>query len=91
MVLKWQYLSNIEIACDAEMQKTLSPYACAAKTLFSANTNAKRLIAVKQNPCKTLGKPYILIDSRGRLTPIGPTKFEAKCPRAGPLSQGNRS
>ena len=32
----------------------------------------------------------ILMIFRGRLTEIEPTKFEAKRPRAEPLSQGNR-
>ena len=32
-----------------EMQKSFSPYACAAKTLFSATTSAKRLIGVSRD------------------------------------------
>ena len=35
MVLKLQRSSDIEITCIAEMQKSLSPYACAAKSLFN--------------------------------------------------------
>ena len=91
MVLKLNMSSDAEIVQRLEIQNTLSTYACAAKTLFSANTNAKRLIGLKQNPCKTLGKPYILIDSRGRLTPIEGTKFEAKRPREDPDSHGYRA
>ena len=48
MVLKCQLSLNIEKARDAEMPQSLSPYACAAKTLFSANTNANMSIGAKQ-------------------------------------------
>ena len=61
-----------------EMLKSLSPYACAAKSLFSAKTSAKRLNGVKQNQCNILRNTLILIIFKGRLAPIGPTKFEAK-------------
>ena len=44
-----------------------------------------------ENAYKTCVKSTFLIDFRGRLTEIGPTKFEAKRPRAEPLSQGNRT
>ena len=85
LACKTKVASSIEITYLKKMQKSLSTDACAAKSLFSAKTDAKRLNGVKQNHCKTLGKPYILIDSRGRLITIGGTKFEAKCPQAGPL------
>ena len=48
MVLKWQRPRDIDNACIAEMPKSLSPYACAAKSLFSAATNAKILIDVNK-------------------------------------------
>ena len=48
MVLKWQRPRDIEHACIAEIQKSLSPYACAAKSLFSAATSAKHSIGVNQ-------------------------------------------
>ena len=90
MALKKQCSADIENIDVMKMLKSLSPYACAAKTLFSANTSAKNPNGVKQNQCKTSGKPYILMDSRGRLTEIDPTKFEAKRPRADPYSHGYR-
>ena len=36
-------LVRYEKACVAEMSKSLSPYACAAKSFFSAKTNAKKI------------------------------------------------
>ena len=48
MVLKWHCSPNIKITYLLEMPKSLSLGPCAAKSLFSANTNAKRLIAVSQ-------------------------------------------
>ena len=38
MVLKWQIASSIDNEGIAEMSKSLSPYACAAKSLVSANS-----------------------------------------------------
>ena len=56
MVLKQLHPASIENTWVAEMQQPLSPYACAAKSLFSAKTKAKRLLGVKQksvsNQCK---------------------------------------
>ena len=48
IVLKLQRASDIENACIAEMRKSLSPYACAAKSLVGVNTNAIRLIPVSR-------------------------------------------
>ena len=41
MVLEMQCSVDIKNAYLAEMSKSLSPYACAAKSLFSAKTSAK--------------------------------------------------
>ena len=48
MVLNMQCSVDIKNAYLAEMSKSLSPYACAAKTFFSAKTSAKILIPVNQ-------------------------------------------
>ena len=48
MVLKWELASNTENEGIAEMSKSLSPYACAAKSLFSAKTSANISITVNQ-------------------------------------------
>ena len=47
--------------------------------------------APSENVCKTCVKSIILMISRGRLAPIGGTKFEAKCPRQDPFSHGYKS
>ena len=56
MVLNWQHSSNIENACMAEMPKSLSPYACVAKSLFSATTSANMLIGVNRKCLYNLRK-----------------------------------
>ena len=48
MVLKMQCSVDIKNAYLANMSKSLSPYACAAKSLFGAATDAKRSIPVNQ-------------------------------------------
>jgi len=48
MVLKWRCSPNVKITYLLEMQKSLPQGACAAKSLVSANTHAKRLIGVNQ-------------------------------------------
>ena len=48
MVLKWQLPSDMDRTCIAEMSKSLSPYACAAKTLFGAATNVNNSIRGSQ-------------------------------------------
>ena len=48
MVLKWQLSSDMENACVAEMSKSLSPYACAAKSLFGAAARAQMSIPANQ-------------------------------------------
>ena len=47
-VLKLERASDIINACIAEMRKSLSPYACAVKSLFGAKTNANIPIDVNQ-------------------------------------------
>jgi hypothetical protein len=42
MILKWHCSPNIKITYFLEMPKSLPQGACAAKTLFSAKTSAKR-------------------------------------------------
>ena len=49
MVLKWHLSSIIENTCTTEMPTSLSPYACAAKTLTGHHTSAKRLIGVSRD------------------------------------------
>ena len=61
------------------MLKSLSHYTCAAKSPFSANTNAKMPITVSRKCLERLCvKPMILMIFKGRLIAIGPAKFEAK-------------
>ena len=46
MVLGKDMLSDVEIVEIMELQKTLSPYACAAKTLVRRKTRGEVLITV---------------------------------------------
>ena len=73
---------NVKNALDLRLCSEIA-FQCQHKSKI-VNHRRPRLVV------KPAAKPSILMIFRGRLVDFGGTKFEAKRPRAEPLSQGNR-
>ena len=85
MVLKKQCSTDIENTYFMKMLKTLSPYACAAKSLVGVNTNGKRLITVNRKYLENLWKTNDFHDFQGSLEGDWPDKVRGQTPPGRPL------
>ena len=91
MVLENDMLPDVKIMKGKEIQKTLSTYTRAAKTLYRHVQGAKGQTGGIATNGETSTKPYVFEDSRGRLTVIDGCTFGLGGQWGSPYSHGYRT